>query len=83
MEFKEKIRRFIIEEVSLDGTVKDLVDDDLLIERGIIDSMGILSLLAFLEENFGILLQEGEINVENFATLRSICNVVSPKLAQG
>ncbi len=82
MDVKERIKQFIIEEVSLDGTVKDLGDDDLLIEGGIIDSMGILSLLAFLEEKFGILLEEGEINVENFATLQSICNVVSQKLAE-
>ena len=54
MDVKEKIRQFIIEEVCLDGTIKDLADDDLLIESGIIDSMGILTLLAFLEENFKI-----------------------------
>ena len=83
MEIKEKIRQFIIEEVSLDGTIKDLADDDPLIENGIIDSMGILSLLAFLEENFGILLSEGEMNPENFATLQSICNVISQKLGGG
>lgn len=82
MDVKKKIRKFIIKEVCLDETIKDLADDVPLIKSGIIDSMGILTLLAFLEEKFAILLPEGEINVENFATLQSICDMVSRKLTK-
>ena len=82
MDAKEKIRQFVLEDLSLDDTIKDLADDDLLIENGIIDSMGILRLLAFLDEKFGILFSEGEVNTENFGTLQSICDLVAKKLAQ-
>ena len=83
MDIKEKIRQFILKEVCLDETIQDLADEDLLLETGIIDSMGVLNLLAFLEENYGILLEEGEINPKNFATLKSICDLVAQKSAKG
>ena len=83
MDIKDKIRQFILKEVCLDETIQDLADEDLLLETGIIDSMGVLNLLAFLEENYGILLEEGEINPKNFATLKSICDLVAQKSAKG
>lgn len=80
MEIKEQMRHFILKELCLDGSIKSLADDEQLIEQGIIDSMGILSLLAYLEENFGILLTEEELNTKNFATLQSICDMVAKKM---
>lgn len=82
MEFKKQMKRFILKELCLDGDIKSLADDEQLIEKGIIDSMSILSLLAYLDENFGIVLSEEELNPENFATLQSICDVVAKKLAK-
>lgn len=55
MEYKEKIRNFILKELCQDGNIKSLADDDPLIEEGIIDSMSTLTLLAYLDEDFGIL----------------------------
>ncbi len=79
MEIKEKIRSFIVEELCRDRTINDLADDDPLIEGGMIDSIGIVSLLAFLEKNFGILLEEEELKVENFTTLQRVCDLVFEK----
>ena len=76
MDTKEKIRDFILKELCLDESIEVLADDDQLIEKGIIDSMGILNLLVFLEENYGVLLDEGQLNRKNFATLQSICDLV-------
>ena len=80
MEFKEKIRNFILKELCQDGNTKSLADDEQLIEKGIIDSMSTLTLLAYLDENFGILLTEEELNPKNFATLQSICDMVAKKM---
>ena len=80
MEFKEKLRNFILKELCQDGNIKSLQDDEQLIEKGIIDSLGIISLLAYLDENFGILLSEEELSPKNFATLQSICDMVAKKL---
>ena len=82
MEFKEKLRNFILKELCQDGNIKSLQDDEQLIEKGIIDSVGIVSLLAYLDENFGILLSEEELSPKNFATLQSICDLVAKKLQE-
>ena len=83
MEYKEKIRNFILKELCQDGNIKSLADDDPLIEEGIIDSMSTLTLLAYLDENFGILLSEEELSPKNFVTLQSICDLVAQKLQLG
>ena len=80
MEFKEKLRNFILKELCQDGNIKSLQDDEQLIEKGIIDSLGIISLLAYLDENFGILLSEEELSPKNFATLQSISDMVAKKM---
>ena len=80
MEFKEKLRNFILKELCQDGNIKSLQDNEHLIEKGIIDSLGIVTLLAYLDENFGILLKEEELSPKNFATLQSICDMVAKKM---
>ena len=82
IEFKEKLRNFILKELCQDGNMIFLQDDEQLIEKGIIDSLGIVSLLAYLDENFGILLSEEELSPKNFATLQSICDLVAKKLQE-
>jgi D-alanine--poly(phosphoribitol) ligase subunit 2 len=80
LDTKEKIRNFILKELCLDESIKILADDEELIENGIVDSMGILNLLAFLEENYGVLLAEGELDRNNLATIQKICNLVSQNM---
>lgn len=80
METKERIRNYILRELCLDDSIKILADDEELIENGIIDSMGILNLLAFLEENFGVLLAEGELDRNNLATIQKINNLVDQNM---
>ena len=83
MELKEKLRDFILKELCLDGNIQSISDNEQLIESGIIDSMSILRLLAYLDENFEITLSEEELNSKNFATLQTMCDLVSRKLAKG
>jgi acyl carrier protein len=42
------------------------------IESGIVDSMGVLTLIVFLEKEFGIEINLGELNAENFAQVGTI-----------
>lgn len=81
LDFRDRIKNFILQELSLETGIKDLMDDEPLLERGIIDSLGILHLLAFLEENYGLLLSTEELNPHNFATLQNIVDLVARKLS--
>jgi len=70
---REKIRDFIVENFLFDEP--DILKDNLsLLDEGILDSTGILELVGFVEEEFGITVEDDELSPEN---LDSIDNVVS------
>lgn len=56
-------------------------DDDSLIEKGIIDSTGILELIEFLESNFGIEVSEAETIPENLDGISRLTEFVLGKKA--
>lgn len=59
----------------------ELGDDDALIGAGIIDSMGVMELIEFLEAEFGIAIRDEEITEENLGTLATISVFVEAKRA--
>jgi acyl carrier protein len=58
-------------------------EDEHLMEIGVVDSMGIVELITFLQDRFGIEPADDEITEENFSTLRRIATFVSRKLELG
>src|SRR3982751_1561088 len=50
-----------------------------LLERGIIDSMGVVELLAFVEEAFAVAVADEEITEGNFGSLDGIARFVMCK----
>ncbi len=51
----------------------------LLLEEKIIDSMGVMELIAFIEANFGIEFTDEDLTVENFETLEAIIKIILKK----
>jgi len=80
-EFSAKIKEFIMTEVNPDLHLERIEDDEPLIESGIVDSLGVLKILAFLDESFGIDLSSGEIKLENFRDVRTICSLIEKQQA--
>lgn len=78
MDEKEVIRRFVGLELLNDGGggVANLRDSDSLIESGVIDSLGIMKLLAFLEDTFDIQISDDALVPENFETIEAISLMV-------
>lgn len=74
----DNIRQFITSEIC-DGHCEPITDTDLLIDQGIIDSMGIIVLLGFLEEKYSVRIEGDELLPENFATLVAISTLVDKK----
>jgi acyl carrier protein len=75
-ELKGKLKQFIMTEVNPDRNLEGLADDELLLESGIIDSLGVLKILSFLDEEYGIDLSADQIKLEKFKDIRSICALV-------
>ncbi len=74
--FIQTIETFLLQEPDLAVGRSEIGVDESLIEGGLIDSMGILKLIAFVEESFDIILSEDDITGENFASIRSIVSLV-------
>ena len=73
MELNTTIRQFIIENFLFEED-ENLKEDTSFLEAGIIDSTGILELVSFIEENYGITVEDEELIPEN---LDSIANEVA------
>ena len=56
-----------------------LGNDDRLLEKGVIDSMGVMELVAFLQERFAIVVAEEEIVEEHFGSITAIAAYVVVK----
>ena len=73
------VRQFVIENF-LYGESGRFGDDTPFLEGGIIDSTGVLELVAFLEESFGITVEDDELVPDNFGDLNNIGRYLSGKL---
>ena len=78
MELCNKIRTFVIDNF-LFGDAGDLKDDASLLDEGIIDSTGILELVAFLEEQFEIRIEDEEMIPENLDSIDHISDFIKRK----
>lgn len=63
----------------LSAEVDDIQDGDSLLERGILDSMAIVKLIAFLEVRFGVAMTDDEFDPENFESFQAIERLIEAK----
>jgi acyl carrier protein len=77
----EKLREFVLTELHWDEARGKLTPDFPLIENHVVDSMGLLMLVSFVEEQFGIALEDEELVPDHFGTIGSIAQLVERKLA--
>jgi acyl carrier protein len=76
MNTKETIRDFIVNEMLHGSLSTPLGDDDQLVESGIIDSLGVMTLLSFLDEKFSIQVSGDDLVPENFASISAIAALI-------
>ena len=78
-EIKANIKDYILEEFVPDGDI-DVEDDTNLLEEEVVDSLGIFTLVSFIENKFSVSIDAEEVNLDNFETLSSITKLVESKL---
>ncbi|MBL0700419.1 MAG: acyl carrier protein [Desulfosarcina sp.] len=76
---KQKVKEFIIENF-LFGNDEGLKDDTSFLDEGIIDSTGILELVNYLEEEFGISVDDEELIPENLDSINNVGAYLVKKL---
>ena len=78
-EIERELRSFIDEELFYGADHGALADDQPLQETGVIDSMGMLRLVTFLEETFGIEVLDSDVVPEHLGTLGGIISYIERK----
>ena len=81
MDLIKELEKFLLSEIimDVDQDVKSLAPDDNLVAQGIIDSLGILKLVMFMEERFGIKLTDSDIIPKNFQTLDCLKKLIESR----
>jgi acyl carrier protein len=73
-----KVRTFIATEIMLEDD-PSVVNDETRLVGGVMDSLGLLQLVAYLEEEFGITFDETEFSPQNFRTVSSVERLLESK----
>ncbi|MBX6424389.1 MAG: acyl carrier protein [Variibacter sp.] len=81
-EIARQIREFIADNFLFREDRADLSDTESLLEAGLIDSTGILELVAFLESHFRIRMADAEIVPENLDSVQAITAYVTRKMGE-
>ncbi|MCY7296471.1 acyl carrier protein [Alteromonas sp. a30] len=73
------LKQYITEEFIPDGNNDHLADDLDLIASGVIDSLGVLKLVAFIENTYDITLEPEEIDPENLKSIDAVSKLVESR----
>jgi acyl carrier protein len=75
-----QVKDFIIGQFLFDVEHKNLANDMSFLETGIIDSTGILELVGYLEETYGVSIEDEELVPENLDSVNNIVSFLKRKL---
>jgi acyl carrier protein len=75
----ESLRDFLIDEHYWQGPRAELTDELPLIANHVIDSMGLLRLVAWIEERFTITIADTEVVPANFGTIGGVAGLIRGK----
>ena len=82
MTLQERVRQFIIENFYVSDP-SELTDDASLITGGWVDSTGMLELISFLEEEYGITITDQETTPENLESIERMAAFIARKQRAG
>jgi len=72
----EQIKKFLAQQFP---ATKNVGNEEPLLKNGLIDSLGILEVVTFLEKTFGFTITDEELLPENFESVRCLCVFVEQK----
>jgi acyl carrier protein len=76
---RQQVREFVMESASTKG-VLTVTDEESLVENGVMDSLEFFRLVGFLEDNLEIIVDDKDVQLENFQSIAAILRYVGSKL---
>jgi acyl carrier protein len=80
---EEELRGFIVAELMSGPDAETVGAEEDLIRRGIVDSLGVQQLVDFCQSRYGIRVEDADLVLENFRTVRRLGAFVDRKQAEG
>ncbi|MGD8212424.1 MAG: acyl carrier protein [Desulfobacterales bacterium] len=77
-----KLKQYMTKELLADQDDIDIQEDDNLLLSGLIDSLGIMRLITFIEQEFQVKVQPEDVTIENFSTIKIISDYLARHGAQ-
>ncbi|MDH4027605.1 MAG: acyl carrier protein [Nitrospirota bacterium] len=78
-QIKKTLKKFILENILFDDNDNALDYDDSFLEKGIIDSTGVLEVVNFIEEEFEISVEDEELVPENLDSVNNLARFIHSK----
>ncbi len=72
LDLESTLTSFVQEELLADRPELSLTPDDDLLGTGLVDSLGVMRIVQFLDQEHGVRVQPADITLENFLTVRRI-----------
>ena len=76
-EIKQNVHKYVYDNTFVNKD--NITDSSLIFKEGYLDSMGLVMLITFLEENFGIKVTDADMVEENFESINAITGFVQKK----
>ena len=83
MEIEPQIRDYVARNLLFSGNGFGYDDDASFLQEGIVDSVGVLELVLFVEETFGVEVNDQEIIPDNFDSVDKLASYIRSKTANG
>jgi acyl carrier protein len=72
MSVSADIEQFILTELTQGRGITSIAADENLLSKGIVDSHGVMELVGFLEDRYGISVGDDDLSPENFESVQNI-----------
>ena len=79
MQIHEQIRQYVSENLLFSGDGFKFDDDASFLKHGIIDSLGVMDLVTYVESAFGVKVDPQEVTPENFDSVNKLANYINRK----
>ena len=80
-QIQQEVRQFVTENFIFESDHRGFSNDDSFFETGLLDSMGVLTLVEFVREKYGIAIEDGELLPENWDSVNRIAAFVNARVS--
>ncbi len=80
MDIKDQIRHYIARNLLFSDNGFKYSDDASFLEEGIVDSLGIMDLVGFIEETFELTVADEDLTPDNFDSVNKLANYIQQRL---